>query len=96
MRFKTSMLRSDLRDDNREFIDVRNRFLAFKNNASLTHCTSKINNVLIDNAKDLDVVMPMYNLLEYSKITEKQQVVSGIITEMNLIMLLPPITMQNP
>ena len=96
MRFKTSMLRSDLRDDNREFIDVRNRFLAFKNNASLTNCTSKINNVLIDNAKDLDVVMPMYNLLEYSKITEKQQVVSGIITEMNLIMLLPPITMQNP
>ena len=96
MRFKTSMLRSDLRDDNREFIDVRNRFLAFKNNASLTNCTSKINNVLIDNAEDLDVVMPMYNLLEYSKITEKQQVVSGIITEMNLIMLLPPITMQNP
>ena len=96
MRFKTSMLRSDLHDDNREFIDVRNRFLAFKNNASLTNCTSKINNVLIDNAEDLDVVMPMYNLLEYSKITEKQQVVSGIITEMNLIMLLPPITMQNP
>ena len=28
---------------------------------------SKINNVLIDNAEDLDVVMPMYNLLEYSK-----------------------------
>ena len=96
IRFKTSMLRSDLRDDDREFIDVRNRFLAFKNNASLTNCTSKINNVLIDNAEDLDVVMPMYNLLEYSKITEKQQVVSGIITEMNLIMLLPPITMQNP
>ena len=67
MRFKTSMLRSDLCDDDREFIDVRNRFLAFKNNASLTNCISKINNVLIDNAEDLDVVMPMYNLLEYSK-----------------------------
>ena len=27
----------------------------------------KINNVLIDNAENLDAVMPMYNLLEYSK-----------------------------
>ena len=51
----------------RGFIDIRNRFLAFKNNAPFTNCISKINNVLIDNAKDLDIVMPMYNLLEYSK-----------------------------
>ena len=28
---------------------------------------SKINNILIGNAEDLDIVMPMYNLLEYSK-----------------------------
>ena len=84
IRFKTSMLRSDLCDfsdayivvkgditltkaANRDFIDVRNRFLAFKNNAPFTNCISKINNVLIDNAEDLDIVMPMYNLLEYSK-----------------------------
>ena len=53
--------------DGRGFIDVRNRFLAFKNNAPFTNCISKINNVLIDNAEDLDVVMPMYNLIEYSK-----------------------------
>ena len=51
----------------RGFIDTRNRFLAFKNNAPFTNCISKINNVLIDNAEDLDIVMPMYNLLEYSK-----------------------------
>ena len=51
----------------RGFIDTRNRFLAFKNNAPFTSCISKINNVLIDNAEDLDIVMPMYNLLEYSK-----------------------------
>ena len=76
------MLRSDLCDfsdadivvkvtltkaANRDFIDVRNRILAFKNNAPFTNCTSKINNVLIDNAEDLDVVMSMYNLIEYSK-----------------------------
>ena len=51
----------------RDFIDVKNRFLAFKSNASFTNCISKINVVLTDNAEDLDVVMPMYNLLEYSK-----------------------------
>ena len=37
-----------------------------KNNAPLLWCISKINNTFIDNAEDLDIVMPMYNLLEYS------------------------------
>ena len=51
----------------RDFIDIRNRFLAFKNNAPFTNCISKINYILIDNEEDLYVVMPMYNLIEYSK-----------------------------
>ena len=55
------------KDADREFIDVRNRSLVFKNNAPFTNCISKINNVLIDNAEDLDVIMPVYNLIEYSK-----------------------------
>ena len=50
-----------------DFIDVRNRFLAFKNNAPFTDCISKMNGLSIDNAQNLDVVMPMYNLLQYSK-----------------------------
>ena len=41
--------------------------LVFKNNAPFINCISKINGTKIDNAEDLDVVMPMYNLLEYSK-----------------------------
>ena len=41
--------------------------LAFKFNAPFINCISKINGMKIDNAKDLDVVMTMYNLLEYSK-----------------------------
>ena len=49
------------------FIDIRNKSLAFKSNALFTNCISKINNVLTDNAEDLDVVMLVYNLLEYSK-----------------------------
>ena len=41
--------------------------MIFKNNAPFINCISKINGIKIDNAEDLDVVMPMYNLLEYSK-----------------------------
>ena len=41
--------------------------LVFKNNAPFINCTSKINGIKIDNAEDLDAVMPMYNLLQYSK-----------------------------
>ena len=74
--------------DGRSFIEVRNRFIAFKNNAPFISCISKINNVLTDNAQDLDVVMPMYNLLEYSKNYKKEQEVCGIITGMRLTILL--------
>ena len=48
-------------------IDTRNRFFAFKNNAPFTKCISEINNVLTGNAEDLDFVMQIYNLLEFSK-----------------------------
>ena len=44
---------------NENCIDVRNRILAFKKNAPFTDCISKINGALIDNAENLDVVMPM-------------------------------------
>ena len=47
--------------------DTDDKKLAFKNNASLTSYILKINNTLIDNAEDLDTVMPMYNLIEYGK-----------------------------
>ena len=45
----------------------RNKAVAFKSNAPFINCISKINDIKIDNAEDLDAVMPMYNLLEYSK-----------------------------
>ena len=47
--------------------DKRNRPVILKNNALFISCITKINNELIEDAEDLDVVMPMYNLLEYSK-----------------------------
>ena len=45
----------------------RNKAVAFKNTAPFINCISKMNGVQTDNAEDLDVIMPMYNLLEYSK-----------------------------
>ena len=47
-------------------IKKRNKKLAFKNNAPFRSCISKINNTFIDNAEDLDIARPIYNLLQYS------------------------------
>ena len=38
----------------------------FKNCSPFTNCRSKINYTQIDNAEYIDIVMPMYNLIEYS------------------------------
>ena len=43
-----------------------NKKLIFKNCAPFINCISEINNTQIENAKDIDIVMPMYNLIEYS------------------------------
>ena len=43
-----------------------NKKVIFKNCAPFTNCISKINNTQIDNAEYIDIVMPMYNLIEYS------------------------------
>ena len=96
IRVKTSMLRSDLCDFDDAYIVVKgdivvgapnnatkNKAVAFKINAPFINCISKINRVKIDNAKDLDALM----LLNTVKITEKQQVVCGIIIEMNQVIL---------
>ena len=48
-----------------------NKKVIFKNCAPFTNCRSEINNTQIDNAKDIDIVMPMYNLIEYSDIMQK-------------------------
>ena len=43
-----------------------NKKVIFKNCAPFTICISEINNTQVDNVKDIDIVMPMYNLIEYS------------------------------
>ena len=43
-----------------------NKKVIFKNCIAFTNCISEINNTQTDNAKDIDIVMSMYNLIEYS------------------------------
>ena len=43
-----------------------NKNVMFRNCAPFTNCISEINNTQIDNAEYIDIVMPMYNLIEYS------------------------------
>ena len=84
VKFKTTMLKSSLRDYSRPYILVKgtiavnntaaadadanntNKKVIFKNCAPFTNFISEINNKQIDNAKDIDIEMPMYNLIEYS------------------------------
>ena len=47
-------------------VNNNNKKVIFKNCAPFANCISEINNTQIDNAKDIDIVMPMYNLIEYS------------------------------
>ena len=81
IRFKTPMLRSDLCDYADAYIllngtitvagnqprESQNRPLILKDNAPFVSCITRINNELIEDAHDLDIVISMYNLLEYSK-----------------------------
>ena len=82
IRFETSMLRSDLCDYSDAYIVVKGTIdlltaaanendkvqknTVFKNNAPFRSCISKNNSTLIDNAEGLDIVMPVYNPLEYT------------------------------
>ena len=82
IRFKTNQLKNDLCDFNDAYIVaigkitarnpvnddiVYNRKVSFKNYLPFFNCTLRINSQLIEDAQDLGIVIPMYNLLYYSK-----------------------------
>ena len=98
IRIKTPMLRSDLCDFSDAYIVVkgnitvtnsnnakRKKAVTFKNNVPFTNCITKINDIKIDNAEDLDVVMPIIIYLNTVKIIKKQQEACGIIIEINQV-----------
>ena len=80
IRFKTAMVRSSLCHYSDVYVLVKvnntagagaaanntDKKVIFKNCALFTNCISKINNTRRDNAEYIDIVMPMYNLIEYS------------------------------
>ena len=82
IRFKTNQLRNDLCDFNDAYIvvtgkitvanpgnddNVYNRKVSCKNSVPFSNCTRRINSQLIEDAQDLDIAIPMYNLLYDSK-----------------------------
>ena len=80
IRFKVSIIRIDLCDYSNASILAKRTItfagpndnaydnkLALKNNAAFISCMSNINDRLIDNAEDVDVIAPMYNLIKYIK-----------------------------
>ena len=76
IKFETKVIKSNLCDYSDAYILVTgditaangnaNRNVAFKHCASFTKCVTDINNEHVDNADNLAIVMPMYNLIEYS------------------------------
>ena len=85
IKFKTLMLKSSLSDYSDAYILIKgiiaaqagdspnygDKEVVLKNCASFTDCISEINNTQIDNDNDIDVVMPMYNLIENSNTSSK-------------------------
>ena len=45
---------------------IRIKKATFRNCSTFTNCISKINNTQVDNAEDIDIVMPMYNSIEHN------------------------------
>ena len=60
---------------------------AFKNFAPFTKCITKIDETTTDDAKDLDLVVLMYNLIEYVQIILQQQKTCGFILRMKQVIL---------
>ena len=63
--------------------DERDKGVTFKNCAPFTKCISRISNTDIDTAQGIDIIMPMYNLLNIVIIIQKHLEVYGNTAKMN-------------
>ena len=62
----TTTIDREADDDAAKLLDERNKGVIFKNCVPFTEFISNINNTQIDNARDIDLVMSIFNLIEYS------------------------------
>ena len=82
IKYETEVMKPNLCDYSDAYILVTgniqnkpaNSIVAFKNCAPFRTCDVTINDEHVEKAEDLDIVMPMYNLLEYSDIKIQQEV----------------------
>ena len=65
----------------------RDKGVAFKNCAPFIACITNINNIEIDNCQDIDIIMPMYNLIEYRDNYAKTSGTLWQYTEMNQMII---------
>ena len=95
--YNTEVLESNLCDYNDAYISVTGDItvtaapqilVGFINSTPFTKCITKIDETTIDDAKYLDLVMPMYNLIECSSNILKQQKAYGFIQKMKQIILM--------
>ena len=76
VKFETKFIKSNLYDYSNAYIHVTrnitatgggaNDRVAFQNCAAFTKCITDINDEHVDNADNINIIMPMYNLIEYS------------------------------
>ena len=98
IKFETKTIKSSLCDYSDAFILVagkitvnanKNTDVAFKNCASFSTCTTKINDVFVDKANHIYIAMPMYNLIEYiAIIIQIHQEVYGSLEEMKFLLIM--------
>ena len=65
--------------------NISHKYVIIKNWTPFTDCMSKMSNTKVDNAKEIDVVMPMYSLIEQLITIRKHLEVYGNTTEINQI-----------
>ena len=91
------MLKSNLCDSNDPYFLIRGNItvtghnvtqIALKNCASFIKRITKIGGTTIDDDEDLDLVLPMYNLLDTVRIILTRQVVYGFILKMKQLILI--------
>ena len=91
IKFETKVIKSSLCDCSDVYILVTEDIkvavvgadtnIAFKNCAPFTRCVTHINDEHIDTAENLDIIMPMYSLIEYSDHYSYTSEVSGSLRE---------------